>query len=223
MNATCPFCLETRDRGYYKKALDETWPHPDRILIENDEAIAVPTIGPLIYPHALVISKPHSLSFLSSDESTRVGMLSLLDSLAENGEFGQTLSKRHDLLIFEHGGSSAGETSCQCIEHCHLQVCVGVLGLINWFREDRAHAKLEKICLSQPGSRDFRSYLFAGYYRHETCEIEGYIEFNPEARRHYFRDLLVRRLEMAGYGSGWTRKMNRPWMTSLYRAFHPQV
>lgn len=104
---SCPFCA----------------PAPERILVENDVALAMRDAFPVSTGHVLILPRRHARSFFEVTRDERAGLLALLD-------------RARELLDAEHRpdgyniGINDGPAAGQTVPHLHIH-------LIPRYRGDR--------------------------------------------------------------------------------------
>lgn len=93
-------------------------PYERRIAAENDDAVAIPSIGPIQPGHSLICPRSHRRSLAMSGEGERPAVLELAAEVASR------LARVYAVPVhwFEHGDASEGtEISCS-VEHAHLHL-----------------------------------------------------------------------------------------------------
>lgn len=205
----CPFCSEAVNPAYYK-VLDGDWSFPNRIMYRapDDGAVVFPGIGPLSFPYALVVPRVHQPSLFSCSLETRESIFDCLGWAFQLPSF----RKAGGLVVFEHGGGSTpSESSCQCINHCHLHLIGRDVGeeLIERFRGDKDPVLA---VFSQTEMPDVSDYLLAGVFQ---GNIYGCLGICPQERSQYFRRVLANIVGSTAYD--WRQRMNPELMERLYR------
>jgi ATP adenylyltransferase len=93
-----------------------------RVLWEDDDWLIIPTIGPLIPGHVMLVPREHHFSILSCPSEILAEGQWLLERCS--------LKLRHlyqqAIVVFEHGMTANQRKTCgACIEHAHLHVAPG--------------------------------------------------------------------------------------------------
>src|SRR3989344_6372974 len=217
MEELCPFCAELADPTYYQRKINPGWPFPEgRVMYRNDGTMVIPGHGPQVYPYALVIPFAHESSFADlSDlsEGQRQSVFSVLDWLTDLPVFGG------DVCVFEHGGGP--DSTCQCIEHCHLHVVPG-----RWTHSlQRALSTVvaeeaDPIAIDVVSFEDMPSgYLFVGDYCRDSRRFIGTWVVPKKSEPQ-----LLRRLFAGCLGQNWwdwrspKATANQELMERLYAA-----
>lgn len=119
MPSPCSLCAElageTSSGGNKYRALlgDQT---ATRILRKTESLVVLPTIGPLVVGHVLVVTKEHYLSYAHTPAHVMREAEELLDQL--RGEAGRD----GKVIVFEHGPMSNSATAGGCTDHAHLHL-----------------------------------------------------------------------------------------------------
>jgi len=154
-------------------------PYSDRILYSDNHVIAVPGLGPQVFPYIIVVTRRHVTSFAAANCQERNSVLDCLEFINNSGIYGND-----SLTVFEHGG--AVSDGCSCIEHCHLHVVKASLKIkqhLGWF--DGA----EQVLISPNSSfEQNRGYLLIADYR--NGELKGRVYSTEFIERQYFRKVL---------------------------------
>jgi diadenosine tetraphosphate (Ap4A) HIT family hydrolase len=88
----------------------------NKILVETNSFVVMPTVGPLVAGHVLVVTKSHSLGLFPSDPCVWTEYEGLARRLRQH-----CTARGHDLLELEHGGSTGGHQG-PCITHAHVHI-----------------------------------------------------------------------------------------------------
>lgn len=198
----CEFCLEILHPEYINLILPRPWPYKGRVLLSNDEFIAVPGLGPQVFPYVLVISRRHFVSLTASSAAERAALFLILSQLLDIGLF-----PSRKLCLFEHGGCCSKAFS-GCIDHFHLHVIDGKFDLSSPLCEDYETAN---VTVTPAGAFDPSSgrYLFTGFFCGGNV-IKGWVAQPAEHESQYFRRRLADVLGDRWWN--WRTGMNFHWM-----------
>lgn len=128
----CTFCAELLgllENSNYGKLTAQVG--AGRILWRNDEFALVPSLGPLLEGHLLLIPTHHVFSFATLSETA----LSRTEELIES--IGRFFNKRQDpMLVFEHGAITLDDSEFEkrlkraqsgaCTDHAHVHLLRGI-------------------------------------------------------------------------------------------------
>src|ERR1039457_1845058 len=158
----CVFCSELRAPSFIHCILQIPWPYPDRILFSMDSVVAIPGLGPLVYPYILLVTRRHISSISETSPEERTDLLRALRVLADSGLF-----PSGEISVFEHGGCGRGTSSC--IDHCHLHLVDNIYSLQETLSRDHVTQPVvisASTTICEPGN-----YLFAGTFK--ASQITG--------------------------------------------------
>lgn len=140
----------------------------DTILWEGKHLRLIPTVGPLVRGHVMIVPKSHSLGSLSEPDDVQTEIGSLLRHLAKICE-----NIGEPPLFGEHGeGTQPGRP---CIAHTHVHILPGLSHLV-----ERLAARLPPMLDEMPAS-----YIIYGRVGLEMrCDATG-------RRSQYFRKSIA--------------------------------
>jgi hypothetical protein len=174
------------------------------VIYADDSVIAIPGLGPQVYPYVLVVTRRHFSGFADSTPSERQALLDALHALLSLGIY-----PSQSLCVFEHGG--CGGMTIGCIDHCHMHVVDGAFALHDALAArvvDVSPASLSATEVLRPADR----YLFAGPFGGGRC-ITGVLTHVIPPSRQYFRQLLA--AELGSDEWDWSLRMNEAWVLRL--------
>jgi len=112
----CAFCVEVEEGLSFDPVLNSLGaPRLPRILGENAEFIVLPSLGPLVDDHLLIVTKKHVPNFRSAGAALRSNLLSATGQLAEK----MVLRSGRTALVFENGSQLY---RLGCVDHLHFHV-----------------------------------------------------------------------------------------------------
>ena len=169
-----------------------------RVLKESQHWVVVPSLGPLVVGHLMLVSKVHKRSVLSSS------LPAIQDCDRLLGLCGLRLTKLYSkgVVVFEHGAGNQ-ERSGACIDHAHLHVLPGperfvdvVLNeFVNW-TAGRSLSELRESVLSGA------AYLLVGSIQLERIQLHILDEPIPS---QYLRRAHAEEVRTAGHWD-WRRE-----------------
>ena len=202
----CVFCSELRAPSFIHSVLQTPWPYPDRVLFSMDTVVAIPGLGPLVYPYVLLVTRRHISSVSETLPEERSDMLRSLRLLEASGIF-----PSGEISVFEHGGCGRGTSSC--IDHCHLHLVDNIYSLQETL--SREHSTQPAVVSASTTICERGNYLFAGTF--EGSRITGaYATCAYEPSQYFRRHLAEKRGQ--GYWN-WRMQMNSHWMSKAMEAF----
>jgi hypothetical protein len=197
----CPFCLESRDPRSCREFLGAAWPYPHRTLLALESVFVVPGYGPQVHPYFMVVTRRHILSAREATlDEVRDVVRALEWILLQNSIRGSSLT------FFEH---SACPSEGSCIEHFHVHVIDGAVGL-----ETTTGCNNEaQVTVRQSGaSLPAEPYVWIGSYSGGST-LEGLVAPKPRNVEQCFRRRLANHLRQDAWD--WRLGMNRSYMTRL--------
>ena len=202
----CVICSELRAPQLFHRIARHPWPWESRVLFTTGNVVAIPGIGPLVYPYVLLVTQRHIDALAETKPDELEDIFRALAFLESSGVF-----PSGRLAVFEHGGCTRGSASC--IDHFHLHVIDSKYSvepaLIADYEVNPLSGDAHGLALPQGG------YLFAGGY--ESGKIHGSVAQSSDASSQYFRQRLS---ELAGQPHwNWRLQMNSHWMSGLMEAF----
>ena len=112
MRDDCPLCLAVRSPATQR---DRT-PHENTPLKVSASFVLLPSVGPLVPGHAIIVSRQHSLSLAAMGT----------DAVREYEEFVREIRRGEaDWLEAEHG-ATADDRSGACVTHTHVHLIPGM-------------------------------------------------------------------------------------------------
>jgi ATP adenylyltransferase len=113
--SVCALCVAVRDA---------TWDTPsflyNRKLLETDQFVVLPSVGPLVPGHVMVVSKTHSYS-LSSMGADAVSEYDALAARLRTAPF-----LRNGVPLEAEHGSTADDKAGACVIHTHVHWVPGM-------------------------------------------------------------------------------------------------
>jgi diadenosine tetraphosphate (Ap4A) HIT family hydrolase len=95
---------------------------PSRVLLESDNWVVVPTLGPLVPGHIMLVPRRHFSSALACPEP----LLGECEDVIDRCVARLRDLYRQPVVMFEHGAGLGAPRSCgACIEHAHLHLLPG--------------------------------------------------------------------------------------------------
>jgi len=124
----CSFCQELEGSEFpltenIAAFLREAAPK-GRVLLDDGEIVVVPSLGPLVVGHVLIVPRRH---YLSVGALTAQSMQRFVSLYARVWDF--LHEKFGHCVAFEHGCADGGQRGGACIDHAHmhlLPVCVSL-------------------------------------------------------------------------------------------------
>lgn len=200
----CVFCEEILNPSFALSFLPNDWEYDDRIVFENEDAIAIPGLGPQLYPYILIVVKRHINSLTETTIKEKISVLECLEFLKRSKLFNNT-----SLTFFEHGGCES--THYGCLSHCHVHVISSkfnfydlltskIQGTKNYDFFDISHDSIK------------RSYYLAGLY---NCfeNIQCSLSIDENFGSQFFRKLIAFYLGKKDWN--WRLKMNSHYMKKI--------
>lgn len=124
MKSDCSICEELKGRtGTNLSSLLETKGIRNAIFSSNDDFVIIPSIGPLIIGHSLLVTKNHECGiFTSINQQKLENMYSILKTFIKMFPLTNSISKP-TFLCFEHGTTVKDPARVHCSTiHAHLHL-----------------------------------------------------------------------------------------------------
>jgi hypothetical protein len=128
----CTFCAELLgllEKSNYGKLTNQVG--AGRILWRDDEFALIPSLGPLLEVHLLLIPASHVFSFATLSETT---LFSAAELIASIGRFFK--KSQEPTLVFEHGAITLDDSEYEkrlkraqsgaCTDHAHVHILQGI-------------------------------------------------------------------------------------------------
>ena len=139
----CTFCNEIRGDGennFFKMYLEKTFSLDnikDRIIAETNNFILIPTIGPLLPGHLLLVSKDHHISF----SHIPINLIHETEVIKQN--LRNIMNHSYCTpVFFEHGPMSSCEAGGGCCYiHAHLHIIPVEVDVKNEFEKYGLHKR----------------------------------------------------------------------------------
>lgn len=116
----CDFCLEFSNINEYKfSSFYQLFPHlNDRILLETENFVVVPSFGQIVEGYLLIITKFHILSMGELSPQLHSELNGIIQYSTEIIQFAYNTG----CIQFEHGAVTSKNTGGCCIDHAHLHL-----------------------------------------------------------------------------------------------------
>lgn len=125
---SCPFCDEFQGTKIPLHTLLTQGEIKSRILLNVGNWKVVPTIGPLVPGHIMLLPNEHNYSIINSLPDNAQDFIILLEKCASKLK----AIYQKDILIFEHGVTERNSRKCSgCIEHAHIHLLPGPISFIS--------------------------------------------------------------------------------------------
>lgn len=99
----------------------------DTHLFRSPDFVVIPSVGPVVPGHVMVVSRDHCSNLASLSTAAKRQYNRLLDQISKLPPY-----RRKNLLEAEHGSSSS-ESGGACINHLHVNLIPGLTGLATLF------------------------------------------------------------------------------------------
>lgn len=118
MISECNLCFEIRGKpsANFGSQYNELVRSKENQILETDNFILVPSVGPLNESHVMLVPKRHVTSFAMLTSCEKKESANILETLSKKFR-----SKyKHELIFFESGAGSLTAHSGGCIDHAHI-------------------------------------------------------------------------------------------------------
>ena len=129
----CSICAELSDRDGTQMSAALSWHGVNSVVsVKTNEFAAIPSLGPLVLGHHLIVTRRHQLSVMLHAETTgrtaelQTAIERLTSLLSRKLESHMGHSEVGNFVLFEHGSTNDGWSRCGT-SHAHLHV-VPVVG-----------------------------------------------------------------------------------------------
>jgi diadenosine tetraphosphate (Ap4A) HIT family hydrolase len=132
---TCAFCIEFRTG-----ICSLLSPPKSRILFENENFVAFPSLGSFVEGYLLLCPKIHVPSCASLDSE-------LLTELAVTLTEAKAILKNHYQapILFEHGLASCSQRAGACVEHAHIHLVAANVDIVSTISKTFSRDELSDI------------------------------------------------------------------------------
>lgn len=194
----CSFCSEFEndfEGSYYLSKISVHSKIKNRVLIESDNWVVIPTIGPISEGHLLITTKEH----YSCLRNTPIKLLEELYVLLDKVECVYKKMYGTQLIAFEHGNGDL-KIGGACIEHTHIHVlpCNDdvYLDIMNYdFIIDEVNSMYDV----------YKDKYKAGYLLYKSPENREYLITGEVIPSQFFRQIFSKKI---GVQSEWDWRSN---------------
>ena len=179
----CSFCDEinkVEDNDLFKKIFKDEG-ITDRILLETDSFVVMPTIGSFVEGYMLIVTKNHytSIAQISEEELCELNcVIKTCKSLISD-----KLNKKS--VLFEHGSVPSCKTSGACVEHAHLHIVPSNVDIDGALEEYEA-----EICEIEGLNHLQKNFSTDPYLYYQSISEKEYLVESDIIPYQFFRQVL---------------------------------
>ena len=151
LDETCSYCNEF-EKGYF------IWGernYGSRIITQTNNFIVLPSLGPLMEGHVLIVPREHRLGMSGIPEAQYDELEEIFRevSIKITEEYGAS-------LFFEHGDISREKKAGSCIQHAHFHVLPTDLEIANYLENRLERREIKKLVELRDQAEKQEPYLF---------------------------------------------------------------
>jgi diadenosine tetraphosphate (Ap4A) HIT family hydrolase len=152
----------------------------ENIILQTDNFVVIPSLGPLNNTHAMLIPKQHVNSFASLPVTLQTQGMEILRKLSQHA-----LTKNEELIFFESGAGLLMSHSGGCVTHAHIH-CIK--------KNEHFERELkEEVTLTKTEGDDFsQANTDLGYIWYRNEKDEAYLCNNPLLPSQFLRYLYAK-------------------------------
>lgn len=186
---SCSFCNEISkidDNNLFKKIFKDE-EIENRIILETDNFVVLPTIGAFVKGYLLIVTKKHytSMAQISKEE---LNELNCVIKTCKN-LISDKLDKKS--ILFEHGSIPACRASGACVDHAHLHIVPSNINIDNNLKKyDVNICKIENLKYL---TEKFANYPYLYY---QNIYNEEYLVKSDCVPSQFFRQVLCSAFDM---------------------------